>query len=76
MEITFSLSVMCVPQEKWSAIFVGPLVAEQHIIESAVGKKIILEVCFLFFGRQCIGYGGGFDKYRIKKPWPKRLLRL
>ena len=28
------------------------------------------EFCFLFFGRQSTGSAGGFDKHRIKKPWP------
>ena len=53
------LSILHVLQEKWSAISVILLVAELHRIESAVGKKIKVEVCFLFF-----------DKHRIKKPWP------
>ena len=39
-------------------------------IDSAVFKKIKIEVFFLFFERHCIGSGGGFDKHRIKKPWP------
>ena len=59
-------------KEKWSAISVVLLVAELHRIESAVGKKIKIEVFFLFFERQCIGSSGGFDKHRIKKPWPNK----
>ena len=68
--ITFLLYVPRVLQEKWSAIFVGPLVAEKLRIESAVGKKIKIEIFFLFFERQCTGSASGFDKHRIKKPWP------
>ena len=42
-------------------------------LKSAVGEMEIKkrEFGFLFFGRQCTGSAGGFDKHRIKKPWPK-----
>ena len=41
-------------------------------LKSAVGEMEIKkrEFCFLFFGRQCTGSAGGFDKHTIKKPWP------
>ena len=39
------------------------------MLESVVGEKKI-EVYFLFFGWQSMSVGGGFDKHKIKKPWP------
>ena len=68
-----SVTLLGVLQEKWSAISVGLLVVSNLENESAVGEKIKRGVCISFFGWQCIGSGGGFDKHRIIKPWPKGL---
>ena len=46
--------------------------------KSAVGETKIKKTkfCFVFFGRQPMGSAGGFDKHRIKKPWPKLEIKV